>query len=82
MIDIRQRLGEFGRRLAEHRHRQVAEARVLRQHGEEGLDHARREAVADHDAVDVARVEMLAAVSTLSAPTILTRSPTATLSVG
>ena len=47
------------RRLADHRDRNVAEAGVLREHGEEGLDHARRKAVAEHDAVDVARVEML-----------------------
>ena len=59
VIDIGQRLGEFGRRLADHRHRNVAEAGVLRQHGEEGFHHARRKAVAHHDAVDVARVEML-----------------------
>ena len=53
------RVGEIGRRLADHRHRNVAEAGVLREQGEEGLDHARRKAVADHDAVDVARGEML-----------------------
>ena len=58
VIDIRQHLGEFGRRFADHRDRNVAEAGVLRQHREEGLDHARRKPVADHDAVDVARIEM------------------------
>ena len=51
-------VGEIGRRLADQRNRNVAEAGILRQHGQEGFDHARRKAVADHDAVDVARFEM------------------------
>ena len=50
-----------GRRQVARRHhdRQVAEAGVLRQHGEEGVDHARTKPFAEHDAVDVAGVEML-----------------------
>ena len=59
VVDIGQRFAEAVRRLADHRHRQVAAARVLREQSEEGLDHARRKAVADHDAVDVARLDML-----------------------
>ena len=50
---------KFRRRLADHRHRNVAEAGVLRQYGEEGFHHARRKTIAHHDAVDVARVEVL-----------------------
>ena len=50
---------KLGRRFADHRDRDVAEARVLGEHREEGFHHARRKAVAHHDAVDVARVEML-----------------------
>ena len=37
----------------------VAETGVLGQHGEEGVDHARAETFAEHDAVDVPDVEML-----------------------
>ena len=40
-------------------HGKVAEAGILRQHGEEGVDHARAKAFAEHDAVDVSDVEML-----------------------
>ena len=58
IVDIGQAFGEIGRRLADHRHRNVAEAGILGEHGQEGLHHARREAVAHHDAVDVARIEM------------------------
>ena len=42
---------------AEHRHRQVAEAGILGQHRQERIDRAGGEAVADHDAVDLARLE-------------------------
>ena len=38
--------------------RQVAEARIFGQHGEEGIHHARAKTFAEHDAVDVAGVEM------------------------
>ena len=42
---------------AEHGDRQVAKAGVLGEHGQQRLDHARAETVADHHAVDVAGVE-------------------------
>ena len=42
-------------------HRQVAEARVLGQHREEGVGDARAETFAEDDAVDVADVEMFCA---------------------
>src|SRR5579862_1792193 len=58
VIDVRQAVEEISRRLADQRHRNVAEAGVLRQHGQEGLDHARRETVADDDAVDVMGFEI------------------------
>ena len=56
-FEIRQfvRRREIGRR---HHDRQMAEAGVLGQHGEEGVDHARAKAFGEHDAVDVAGVEM------------------------
>ena len=44
-------------RAAEHGDRQVAKARVLGEHGQQRLDDARAETVADHHAVDVAGVE-------------------------
>ena len=37
----------------------MAEAGILRQHREEGVDHARAETFGHDDAVDVADVEML-----------------------
>ena len=45
-------------RIRRHHHRQIAEARILGQHREEGIHHARAKTFAEHDAVDVARVEM------------------------
>ena len=36
----------------------MAEAGVFGQHGQEGIDHARAKTFAEHDAVDVARIEM------------------------
>ena len=42
---------------AEHRDRQVAKAGVLGEHRQQRLDDARPEAVADHQSVDVARIE-------------------------
>ena len=44
--------------VAEHADRQVAKAHVLGQHREQRFDHARPEAVADDDAVDVAGIEI------------------------
>jgi len=44
---------------AGHHDGEMAEARNLRQHREEGVDHARAEAFGDDDAVDVSDVEML-----------------------
>src|SRR3954467_4736714 len=44
--------------VAEHADRQVAKARVLGQHGDQGFYHARPKAVADDDAVDVAGIEI------------------------
>ena len=41
-----------------HHHRQVAKARIFGQHGEEGVDHARAKTFAEHDAVDVAYIEV------------------------
>ena len=50
----------IGRRqpIRRHHDRQIAKARILGQHGEEGIDHARAKTFAEHDAVDVARVEV------------------------
>ena len=42
---------------AEHGDRQVAKAHVFGEHGQQRLDDARPETVADHHAVDVARIE-------------------------
>ena len=66
---------------AEHRHRQVAETRVLCQHRKEGVDRACGQAVADDDAVDLAGLKTAAPWSILSAPITPMRSPTATLNV-
>ena len=57
-LEVRQIVG---RRQIVRRHDdgQVAETGILRQHREEGVDHARAETFAEHDAVDVADVEML-----------------------
>ena len=60
-LSTRTRLGSRSSsipRIVEHADRQVAETRVLGQHGQQRLDHARPEAVADDDAVDVAGVEI------------------------
>ncbi len=59
MIDIRKHRGELGWAFADHRYRQVAEADILRQHGEKGLHHARRKSVANDDTVNVAGIEVL-----------------------
>ena len=57
-LEVRQIVGR--RQIAcRHDDGKVAEAGVLRQHGEEGVDHARAETFAEHDAVDVPDVEML-----------------------
>ena len=53
--EIRQLLGVAAG--AEHRHRQVAKARVLRQQREEGVNRTLGQAVADDDAVDLAGLE-------------------------
>ena len=82
VLDVGQGIRKFGRSFADHRDRNVAETRLLRQHGQECFHHPRREAVTDDDAVNVAHVKMRAAASTLSAPATFTRSPMATLSVG
>ena len=42
---------------AEHGDRQIAKAHIFGQHGQQRLDDARAETVADHHAVDVARIE-------------------------
>ena len=57
-LEVRQIVG---RRQIDCRHDdgKVAEPGVLRQHGEEGVDHARAETFAEHDAVDVSDIEML-----------------------
>ena len=57
-LEVRQIVGrrQIGRR---HHDRQMAETGILGQHGEEGVDHARAKTFAEHDAVDVAGVEML-----------------------
>lgn len=53
LIDVRQGVRKFRRRFADHCDWNVAESGFLRQHREDCLHHARREAVAYHDAVDV-----------------------------
>jgi hypothetical protein len=58
LIKVGKRFGEFRRRFANHRHWHVTEFRLLSEHGQESLDHAQRESIADNDAVDVAQVEM------------------------
>ncbi|MGC1765655.1 MAG: hypothetical protein WA769_22270 [Pseudolabrys sp.] len=82
LIDVGKRVGEIRRRFADHRYRNVSESWVLREYGEECLDHARGESIANDDAIDIPVLRCLAAASTLSAPAILTRSPIATLRVG
>ena len=52
-FEIRQVVGRRQAARRQH-HGQVAKARILRQHGEEGIDDARAKALAEHDAVDVA----------------------------
>ncbi len=47
-----------GRAVVEQADRQIAKARILGKHGEQCLDHARAETIADDHAVDVATVEM------------------------
>ncbi len=49
-----------GRRQSIRRHHdgQIAEARIFGQHRQEGILHARAKTFAEHDAVDVARVEV------------------------
>ncbi len=42
-----------------HHDGQIAEARILRQHREEGIHDARAKTLAEHDAVDVARAQVL-----------------------
>ena len=57
-FEVRQIIGRR-QRIRRHHHRQIAKARILGQHREEGIHHARTETFAEHDAVDVAGVEML-----------------------
>ena len=54
LIDIGERIGKFRRCLANHRDGNVAKSWLLREHGEKRLDHARRKAIANDDAIDVA----------------------------
>jgi hypothetical protein len=54
MVDIGRALGEIVGRPADHRHRNIAQGAFLAEYGQEGFHHARREAVAHHDAVDIA----------------------------
>ena len=57
-FEIRQVIGRR-QRIRRHHHRQIAKAGILGQHREEGIHHARTEPFAEHDAVDIAGVEML-----------------------
>ena len=57
-IEIDQDVVEVGRRVTDQRHRQIAIARFFGEQREKALDLARRQAVADHHAVDIAHVEM------------------------
>ena len=57
-FEIWQLIGRRQRIRRQH-HGQMAEAGILGQHGEEGIHHARTKTFAEHDAVDVAGVEML-----------------------
>ncbi len=80
--EIRQPLGVDARR-AEHATGRSRKRASSASTVEEGVDQPRGEAVADHDAVDIAGVEVARARSrSLSAPITPMRSPTATLSAG
>ena len=82
VVDVRNGRKNRASSSADHRDRNIAEARVLRQQVKEGLHLARRKSVAETTPSMSRESRSLAAASTLSAPTILTRSPMATLSAG
>ena len=65
-----------------HHDRQIAKAGILGQHREESIDHARAKTFAEHDAVDVAGIEMFGRGLDQSAPTTPVRSPSDTDSAG
>ena len=67
---------------ARHHDGEMAETGILRQHREEGVDHARAETFGDDDAIDVSTLRCFAAASIESAPTTPVHSPSETDSAG